>query len=117
MKRTRQSASIALAALFALTLAGCRVGPQYVRPAAPLAPEFKEALPSNFKASDGWKMAQPGDTQLKGEWWTLFNDPELNTLEAQIDPANQTLKEAEANFRAARAAVRFSRRSSSDDWG
>ncbi|HTF72232.1 MAG TPA: efflux transporter outer membrane subunit [Edaphobacter sp.] len=109
MKRTRQSASIALAALFALALAGCRVGPQYVRPAAPLAPEFKEALPSNFKASDGWKMAQPGDTQLKGEWWTLFNDPELNTLEAQIDPANQTLKEAEANFRAARAAVRFFR--------
>lgn len=109
MKRTWQSASIALAALFASTLSGCRVGPQYVRPAAPLAPEFKEALPSNFKASDGWKMAQPGDTQLKGEWWILFNDPELNTLEAQIDPANQTLKEAEANFRAARATVRFFR--------
>jgi NodT family efflux transporter outer membrane factor (OMF) lipoprotein len=48
---------------------------------------------------------------LKGDWWTLFNDPQLNILEEQIDPANQTLKESEANFRAARAAVRFNRAS------
>ncbi|MEG9436090.1 efflux transporter outer membrane subunit [Edaphobacter sp. HDX4] len=96
-------------ASFVGLLAGCRVGPQYVRPTAPLAPEFKEALPSNFKASDGWKVAQPGDAKLKGDWWTLFDDQELNGLEAQIDPANQTLKEAEANFRASRAAVRFYR--------
>ena len=80
-------------------------------PAAPLAPAFKEALPDNFKSEDGWKPAQPSDAQLKGDWWTLFNDPQLNALEAQIDPANQTLKEAEANFRAARAAVRFNRAS------
>jgi NodT family efflux transporter outer membrane factor (OMF) lipoprotein len=85
------------------------VGPQYVRPAAPLAPEFKEALPSNFKSTDGWKVAQPSDAKLKGDWWTLFNDPKLNELEAQIDPANQTLKEAEANFRAARAAIHYFR--------
>jgi NodT family efflux transporter outer membrane factor (OMF) lipoprotein len=76
-----------------------------------LAPEFKEAPPTNFPSEDGWKRAQPGDTQLKGDWWTLFDDPQLNTLEAQIDPANQTLKESEANFRAARAAVRFNRAS------
>jgi NodT family efflux transporter outer membrane factor (OMF) lipoprotein len=76
-----------------------------------MAPAFKEAPPSNFKSEDGWKPAQPGDAQLKGDWWTLFNDPQLNTLEAQIDPANQTLQEAEANFRAARAAVRFNRAS------
>lgn len=97
------------ASCIGVLLAGCRVGPQYVRPAAPLAPEFKEELPSNFKASDGWKVAQPGDVQLRGNWWTLFSDQELNGLESQIDPANQTLKEAEANFRAARAAVRFYR--------
>jgi NodT family efflux transporter outer membrane factor (OMF) lipoprotein len=80
-----------------------------MRPTVPTAPAFKESLPENFKSEDGWKPAQPSDAQLKGDWWTLFNDPQLNTLEAQIDPANQTLKQAEANFRAARAAVRFNR--------
>jgi NodT family efflux transporter outer membrane factor (OMF) lipoprotein len=101
----------ALTAVLGLAVSGCRVGPTYVRPAVPMAPAFKEAPPSNFKSEDGWKPAQPGDAQLKGDWWTLFNDPQLNTLEAQIDPANQTLQEAEANFRAARAAVRFNRAS------
>jgi NodT family efflux transporter outer membrane factor (OMF) lipoprotein len=76
-----------------------------------MAPEFKETLPENFQSEDGWKRAEPSDTQLKGNWWTLFNDPQLNALEAQIDPANQTLKEAAANFRAARAAVRFNKAS------
>jgi NodT family efflux transporter outer membrane factor (OMF) lipoprotein len=76
-----------------------------------MAPAFKEPLPDNFKSEDGWKPAQPGDAQLKGNWWTLFNDPQLNTLEIEIDPANQTLQQAEANFRAARAAVRFNRAS------
>jgi len=100
-----------LAAGLGLALTGCRVGPEYVRPAAPLAPAFKEALPENFKSEDGWKPAQPSDAKLKGDWWTLFGDPQLNTLEAQIDPANQTLKESESNFRVARAAVRFNRAS------
>jgi len=107
----RRSATVWFAAGLGIALSGCRVGPQYVRPAAPMAPEFKEALPDNFKSANGWKPAQPGDAQLKGDWWTLFNDPQLNGLEAQIDPANQTLKEADANLRAARAAVRFNRAS------
>src|ERR1700691_1166752 len=104
-------ATLALAAGGGLVLAGCKVGPQYARPTAPLAPEFKEPLPDNFKSEDGWKAAQPSDAKLKGDWWTLFDDAQLNALEAQIDPANQTLKEAEADFRAARAAVRFNRAS------
>src|SRR6202167_4289887 len=104
-------ATIPLSAALGLALSGCRVGPQYVRPSAPLAPEFKEAPPENFQSVDGWKPAQPSDTQLKGDWWTLFDDPQLNALEVQIDPANQTLKESDANFRAARAAVRFNRAS------
>ncbi len=108
---TQRAAIVSLAAILAFGLTGCVVGPQYVRPAAPLAPSFKEALPENFKSEDGWKPAQPGDAQLKGDWWTLFNDQQLNSLEVQIDPANQTLKEAEANFRAARAAVLFNRAS------
>ena len=104
-------AALALAAGACFALAGCRVGPEYVRASAPTAPVFKESLPDNFKSEDGWKMAQPSDAKLKGDWWTLFDDPQLNTLEAQIDPANQTLQQAEANFRAARAAVRFNRAS------
>jgi NodT family efflux transporter outer membrane factor (OMF) lipoprotein len=109
--RTRRAAICVLAAGLSLALAGCMVGPQYARPTAPLAPAFKEPLPENFKSEDEWKPAQPGDAQLKGDWWTLFDDSRLNTLEAQIDPANQTLKQAEANFRAARAVVRFNRAS------
>jgi NodT family efflux transporter outer membrane factor (OMF) lipoprotein len=93
----------------ALAIAGCRVGPDYARPSVPLAPAFKESLPDNFKGEDGWKAAQPSDAQLKGDWWALFNDAQLNTLEAEIDPANQTLKQSEANFRAARAAIRVNR--------
>ena len=105
--RISRSAALLTAGL-GLALSGCRVGPQYVRPVAPTAPAFKEALPDNFKSDDEWKPGQPSDAKLKGDWWTLFNDPQLNMLEAQIDPANQTLKEAEANFR---AAVRFNRAS------
>ena len=109
--RTLRLSVVALAAGACVALVGCMVGPQYARPSAPLAPAFKEPLPENFKSEDGWKPAQPSDAQLKGDWWTLFDDPQLNSLEAQIDPANQTLKQAEANFRAARAAVRFNRAS------
>ena len=109
--RIRQATIYLLGAGVSLALVGCMVGPQYTRPSAPLAPAFKERLPDNFKSEDGWKPVQPGDAQLKGDWWTLFNDPQLNTLEAQIEPANQTLKQAEANFREARAVIRFNRAS------
>src|ERR1700731_647881 len=88
----------------ALLLAGCMVGPQYKRPAAITAPTFKEA-PSEQAANDGWKPGQPSDQKLKGNWWALYQDPQLDALEAQVDTANQTLKIAEANFRAARTAI------------
>ena len=80
MTRTRIWHWVALAfgAGGVLALVGCQVGPQYARPTAPLAPAFKEPLPENFKSEDGWKPAQPGDAKLKGDWWTLFNDPQLN---------------------------------------
>ena len=90
-----------------LLLGGCRVvGPNYSRPpAAGVAPEFKEPGPTTFQPTDGWKAAQPSDQTLRAKWWESFDDPQLNTLEAQIDPANQTLKAADASFRAARAAI------------
>jgi NodT family efflux transporter outer membrane factor (OMF) lipoprotein len=92
-----------------LLVSGCTVGPHYVRPAASAPPEFKEQGPTEFKEMAGWKMAEPGDRQLRGKWWEMFQDAQLNGLEEQVDPANQTLKQAEANFQAARAAIRVNR--------
>src|ERR1700751_1548164 len=99
--------------LSALTflLAGCMVGPNYVKPSTPMAPSFKEQASDSSQANDGWKLAQPGDQTPRGNWWEIYGDPQLNALEAQIDPANQTLKIAEANYREARAAIRFNRSS------
>jgi NodT family efflux transporter outer membrane factor (OMF) lipoprotein len=90
--------------LLPLLLTGCMVGPRYKPPAVPTAPSFKEA--DAFKDAPGWNVAKPEDAIPRGDWWTLFNDPGLNTLEPQIATANQTLKAADANLRAARAAIR-----------
>ena len=92
-----------------LPLSGCMVGPKYKTPPAVIAPAFKEAPPASYAAHDGWKPGQPSDTKLKGDWWTMFDDPQLNTLEEQVDTANQTLRVAEANFRTARAQIGYSR--------
>jgi NodT family efflux transporter outer membrane factor (OMF) lipoprotein len=102
----------ALALTIAVTLlpmSGCMVGPNYKTPAAIMAPSFKEATPASFAEHDGWRPGQPGDTKLKGEWWTLFQDAQLNELETKVDTANQSLKSAEANFRAARAQIGYAR--------
>lgn len=85
------------------------VGPKYSKPTVPIAPAFKEAPPASFKEGDGWKTAQPNDQALRGDWWTMFQDPQLDALEAQVDQANQTLRAADANYRAARAAVQYAR--------
>jgi len=92
----------------ALLLAGCMVGPNYVRPAAPVTPAYKEA-PQTYKSDDIWKPAQPGDGVRHTRWWELFDDEQLNSLEQQVDVGNQELKSAEARFREARALVGFAR--------
>ena len=114
MKRaphTRSKACTLLLAggIAAALLSGCKVGPNYKRPAAILAPtnSYKEAPPASF--TEGWATAAPADAELKGDWWTLFNDNVLNSLEPQVDTANQTLKAAEANFRAAREQIGVAR--------
>ncbi len=87
----------------ALLLSGCMVGPKYVRPAAPMAPNFKE--------DPNWQSAQPADTKLRGDWWTIFNDPQLNELEPQVATSNQSAIAAEARFREARALIQYNRAS------
>jgi NodT family efflux transporter outer membrane factor (OMF) lipoprotein len=90
-------------------LSGCMVGPKYKTPAAITAPAFKEAPAASFAENDGWKAGQPSDSRLKGDWWRMFGDGTLNQLEGQVDIANQSLKSAEANFRAARAQIGVAR--------
>jgi NodT family efflux transporter outer membrane factor (OMF) lipoprotein len=88
----------------ALLLTSCRtVGPTYQTPPAPMAPAFKEAPP------DGWKEATPSDAVLKGKWWELYNDPDLNALEEQVAISNQNVLQAEAQFREARESIRIAR--------
>ena len=88
------------------------VGPKYNPPAIPAAPAYKEALPESFKEGDGWKTARsPATGTLRGNWWEIFGDPELNQLEQQLTVDNQDLKAAEARFREARAMIRFNRAS------
>jgi NodT family efflux transporter outer membrane factor (OMF) lipoprotein len=86
-----------------LLLASCSVGPQYSKPAVPSAPAFSEAPPA------GWTQAHPNDSVIRGNWWELFHDSQLNALEVQVGPANQSLKVAEANFRESRANVKLNR--------
>jgi NodT family efflux transporter outer membrane factor (OMF) lipoprotein len=74
-----------------------------------MAPGFKEQPPESFKESDGWKTAQPSDQALRGNWWEIFGDPQLNALEEEVTVSNQNLKVAEARFRQARAMIRFNR--------
>ena len=102
----RTTGLLALAAGFAL-LSGCRVGPKYVAPNMPAPPAFKEAAPAAYNnAPPGtWQPAKPEDAALKGKWWEVFNEPELNGLEEQLDINNQNIKVYFQNFMAARAQV------------
>jgi NodT family efflux transporter outer membrane factor (OMF) lipoprotein len=102
----RRSLFLALSAAL-LILNGCMVGPKYVKPPAPAAPSFKET--KQWGVADGWKIAEPDEGALRGKWWELYRDAKLNELEEQVGPSNQTLKIADANFRQARAAIRFNR--------
>jgi NodT family efflux transporter outer membrane factor (OMF) lipoprotein len=99
----------ACACSFSLFLAGCLVGPKYVRPVVASTPAFKEQPPESFKEVDGWKPAQPGDQTLRGKWWEIFNDEQLNALEDELTVNNQNLKVSEARFRQARSMIRFNR--------
>jgi NodT family efflux transporter outer membrane factor (OMF) lipoprotein len=93
----------------ALAVAGCTPGPNYQRPAAPAPPAFKEQPPADFKEAQGWKQAQPGDSQPKGKWWEIYKDPELNALEERVAIDNQSVLQAEAQYREAVAAVKIVR--------
>jgi NodT family efflux transporter outer membrane factor (OMF) lipoprotein len=83
--------------LLFLACSACTVGPNYQRPDV--------EVPDKYKEAGEWKVAQPQDASPRGNWWETFNDPVLNELEAQVATANQDVRQAEANYRAAQALV------------
>jgi NodT family efflux transporter outer membrane factor (OMF) lipoprotein len=88
-----------VAASFLLT--GCEVGPDYVKPSAP--------VPVHYKDAGNWKPANPQDAVVRGKWWEIYHDAELNHLEEQVNISNQNVLEAESTFREAAAAVKVAR--------
>lgn len=82
-------------------IASCTVGPNYVRPTV--------EVPAAYKENAGWQVAQPQDATLRGNWWEIFNEPQLNAFEEQVDVSNQNVALAEAQFRQARALVQQAR--------
>lgn len=103
-------AAIPLGKLIGLTwvsyvLCSCTVGPDYVKPDVQTPSAFKEAQ----AGSSTWKVATPSDMKNRGGWWEIFGDPQLDTLEHQVNVSNQSLKVAEANYRQARALVQQAR--------
>jgi NodT family efflux transporter outer membrane factor (OMF) lipoprotein len=93
------------AVVVAVLVAGCTVGPKYHRPSATAQtppPAYKE-VPD--QESDEWRVAQPQDAMLHGKWWEIYNDPELNALEDQLNINNQNIKQFFENFMEARTLI------------
>jgi NodT family efflux transporter outer membrane factor (OMF) lipoprotein len=97
----RSSVAVAIANSLALCLAGCAIGPNYHRPTAPVTAAYKE--------DQGWTPATPGQIEANKPWWSIYNDPLLDSLERQVEVANQTLIADEAAYRAAVEVVAVDR--------
>jgi len=111
--RSTAGSTACAAAICISLLSGCNVGPRYAAPAPPTAPAFKEASPAAYSQAPpgAWQPAQPQDAALKGKWWEMFNESELNTLEDQLNIDNENIARYFQNFMAARAQVREARTS------
>jgi NodT family efflux transporter outer membrane factor (OMF) lipoprotein len=81
---------------------GCTVGPDYVRPPV--------AVPATYKEQgESWKSAEPRPADSRQPWWEAYRDPILNRLMQDAERANQTLRQAEAQYRQARAVAAAAR--------
>jgi NodT family efflux transporter outer membrane factor (OMF) lipoprotein len=90
-------------------LTGCNLAPKYQPPAVQTPAAFKELPPPGPEATNLWKIAQPSDALVRGDWWEIFTNTQLNVLEAQVAVSNQNVAAAFANFLVARAIVREAR--------
>ena len=88
-------------ALSVALLSGCAIGPDYQRP--------QTAAPLEYKQAAGWTQANPSDSLARGAWWELYGDPQLNGLVENLNSANQSVAQSEAQFRQAQALVRSAR--------
>ena len=104
MARYRPTTAISLALPICL-LAGCMVGPKYHVPSTEAPGAYKELTRADFENTESWKVAQPRDDALRGRWWEIFNDRQLNALEEKVNVSNQTIAAAASGFLAARAMV------------
>lgn len=86
---------IALAAVVALPLAACAVGPDFVSPEAPLTDNFAGANNRSIKT----------DHQDYVDWWLVFRDPTLNKLIQIAYNQNLTLLAAGTRVLQARAVL------------
>jgi NodT family efflux transporter outer membrane factor (OMF) lipoprotein len=114
LRATRAGACCALFALLAAT--GCKpVGPNYNRPGYTAPPAYKEsgastvAVPPPNPAGGSWQAANPSDGMLRGKWWEVYQDPQLNHLEERIATTNVQLRQALETYLAARDQVTVAR--------
>jgi NodT family efflux transporter outer membrane factor (OMF) lipoprotein len=84
--------------LLGTLLAGCAVGPDYVKPAM--------AIPADYKESGRWQAAQPMDEAPRGPWWKVCQDPRLDALMDTLNRQSPTIAQAEAQYRQAQALLR-----------
>ena len=84
-----------LGATCLILLCGCTVGPKYRRATAP--------VPAHWDVAEPWRESAPRDSLPKGEWWAVFHDAQLNSLEQEALSSNQTIKVASAHLEQARA--------------
>ena len=108
MKFVQVSGAIGLTVSL-LLLEGCVVGPRYVAPAPQAPPAFKEVAPQQSSDGTTWVPATPQDATLRGNWWELYQEPELNALEEKLNTSNQNIAQSFQNFMAARAVVKQAR--------
>jgi NodT family efflux transporter outer membrane factor (OMF) lipoprotein len=94
----RAACGLALAAL-----AACSFAPPYTAPPTTASP------PSSYREAGDWKVAEPMDSQPRGEWWTAYRDAQLDQLESRLGAANQNIQAAVARLSQARAETRIQR--------
>nr|WP_166454554.1 efflux transporter outer membrane subunit [Duganella rivi] len=82
----------------ALALAACAQAPVQQPPAVPMADSFRE-IPA------GWADANAKAPLLPAEWWTMYQDPQLNQLEQQLIANSPDLASALARYKQAQAAT------------